>query len=761
MRSSFLCLALLVGVTAARAGSGTISLTPHGPVVVWGQDQTITGILSHSGFSSGALYVNGVRTPFTILDTSFAVPVRVSEGTTSIVASVDSAGAAIWSDTLRMTLGYRVRPECQASVTVSSRDLFLHAAILENPDGAPPVFSWRALPSNPAPLALSGARDSLARATVPSGAPPGRYFFDVVVSSPGRDSIRARACVTINGDTIAPFDIMKDRAPWIDTAVVYCIVPHYYVVDGNFRDIIPRIAELAELGITAIWITPIFPTTEPNLGYHVLDYFKIRDDFGTEQDLRDLVAAAHARGVRILLDIVPNHTTIYHPYAQDAIAFGPRSHYYDFYDHGTKVFGLMPFATYFYPELVNLNFGNPEVQRMMMEAGRYWIEKFDIDGYRIDMVWAVDARYPGYMRKWSTAMKRTKPDVFLLAEAFADTTLGDYPLPRDRRYDAAYDWGRMGHNAWETPFIPGSGRPASALAGWIQRNQVSDVKTFRFLENNDGARFLEMHPMQELKMAATLLMTIHGVPSLFMAQEIGSLYHAYSGIPVFNRGMSVHSQDRYGLVPFYKGLIWMRKHFACFTSDRYEPLTASPESWVLAYHRWEGSRHAYCVLNIQGTGTSAVVNIPFPAGLDSTRQYFLTDLVTGEVLPVTPGTLQALSLNLNPYMARVFLLDTTAVATSVPAMAGPAIPEAIALSQNYPNPFNPSTSISFALPSAMRVRLRVYDLLGRIVTALYEGECGAGRHTVTFNGAGLASGIYFYRLETGASIHTLKMILEK
>jgi len=88
-----------------------------------------------------------------------------------------------------------------------------------------------------------------------------------------------------------------------------------------------------------------------------------------------------------------------------------------------------------------------------------------------------------------------------------------------------------------------------------------------------------------------------------------------------------------------------------------------------------------------------------------------------------------------------------------------ALPVAFALKQNYPNPFNPSTTIEHVLPVASDVRLSVYDLLGREVSVLVNGRMDAGVHEVRFDGSGLSSGVYLYRLTAGSFVETRKMIV--
>jgi hypothetical protein len=89
------------------------------------------------------------------------------------------------------------------------------------------------------------------------------------------------------------------------------------------------------------------------------------------------------------------------------------------------------------------------------------------------------------------------------------------------------------------------------------------------------------------------------------------------------------------------------------------------------------------------------------------------------------------------------------------------LPDQVELMQNYPNPFNPTTHIDFVLPKASKLTLRVFNLLGQQVSELANGRFTAGRHSVTFDGSNLSSGIYFYRLQTASNVMTKKLTLVK
>jgi glycosidase len=146
----------------------------------------------------------------------------------------------------------------------------------------------------------------------------------------------------------------------------------------------------------------------------VTDYEHVRSDYGTAEDLRSFVAEAHGRNLRVLLDFVPNHTSREHPYFRQAEPIGARSHYFDFFardreDRATHYFD--------WEHLPNLRYDNPEVGRWMNEIAAEWVRSVGVDGYQIDAAWGVTRRNPEFWPEWSAELRRTEPELALLAEA--------------------------------------------------------------------------------------------------------------------------------------------------------------------------------------------------------------------------------------------------------------------------------------------------------------------------------------------------------
>lgn len=202
-----------------------------------------------------------------------------------------------------------------------------------------------------------------------------------------------------------------DHQQWWRSAVIYQIYIRSFA-DGNadgigdIAGIRSRLGYLAALGVDALWITPWFPSPMADGGYDVADYRSIAPEFGTLAEAEALVQEAHRHGLRIILDIVPNHTSDQHPWFQQALAAAPGSverQRYHFRDHGAgppetppndwqSVFGGPAWSKVddqwylhlFAPEQPDLNWNNPEVRAEFEDILRFWFDR-GVDGMRIDV----------------------------------------------------------------------------------------------------------------------------------------------------------------------------------------------------------------------------------------------------------------------------------------------------------------------------------------------------------------------------------------
>ncbi len=766
---------------AVQLHAQTIILEKH-DATVWGRDQIITGSAESIGTENGVLAVNGTEYPFILENGTFSAAVILGNGSNAIVAKIGEGESAIFSDTLTLTMGYTLRPEIYLYATVDGRDVTLHTEIIDNPSGSTLTFSWFEDESNGVQTGIGSATGGQTSFLLPEGVPLGEYYYSVEAEDTNGATFRARTFVTVEDDSIRVFDIKTDFAQWIDEAVIYEITPYIFVWEGKFHHITAKIPELAEFGITTIWLQPVFETYERGQGYGITNYFKVRPDLGTEQDLRTLIQTAKDHGLRVILDFVPNHSSIHHPYAQATVELGNMSHYYDYYQRSfdsapySQHYNMHPqgFVYYFWTDLPNFNYNNPEVRRMITEAGRYWIEEFGIDGYRIDAVWGVNARSPEFMREWRLALKRVKPEALLLGEDKAT-----WPMVFDERFDVAFDWapseGWVSQWVWQTSYNPNANPTIfnnnnQNIRANLLRNSLTNnnngyhprARVLRFLENNDTFRFIATHDLARTKMTAALTFALHGVPLIYNGQEIGAASHPYNTSNIFSSGQSIRSLSQYGLFDYYRHLIHIRKTFPAFHGNNFSELSVSPNTTAFAFRRWSGDQNIFTVINMGSSNINAQIQLPTnELQLDSTQTYYLTDLISNEYYEGTPASLASFSTPVPAFTTRMFILADEIITTSVDKEEIANLPETFELTQNYPNPFNPSTSISFSLPRSGRVSLKVYDVIGREIGVLFDGEKTAGVHSVVFDAGEIASGMYFYRIEYDGTAVTKRMMLVK
>lgn len=382
---------------------------------------------------------------------------------------------------------------------------------------------------------------------------------------------------------------------WAQGAIVYgAALP----LDGphGLRAVRRRLPQIAALGATVLWLSPVTGAPAGDFGYAVTDALHVRASLGTEADLRELVRAAHALGMRVILDMVVNHLSDQHPYAVDARRRGKASPYYDWFERDAQGRVMHYFD---WSHLDNLDYGDPAVQRYEIGAFVHWVRDAGIDGFRVDASWAVRERAPGFWPRWRAALDRADPDLLLIAEGSATD-----PYYLAHGFGADYDWtSRIGEWAWSGVFDrdaaradpPGAsaGRAISASNSGGRAASVPDLarlraalleagrpgRVLRFIDDNDtGARFITRHGLAETKLAATMLLTLPGLPLIYDGEETGAEYDPYGGRPILR-------QDRYGLRALYARLGALRRAWPALRADGIRLVATDHDDTVLAYLR--------------------------------------------------------------------------------------------------------------------------------------------------------------------------------
>ncbi len=512
----------------------------------------------------------------------FSATVPLASGANDVRALCLAAGRPAASAAQRWTVRLPDAPKAWVRAVATPDGLVLDAGRSQPATGrSAPIAKteWRAAPGNPAPLPVLPATDK--RLTLPTPAADGEYRVTLRVTDRLGRSDESTVLFRVRNGAAEAVDPQRHRPSWMDAAVVYGVVPHLFGPRG-LADVTARLDDIAALGVTALWLSPLTEAPGLDFGYAVTDHFRVRARFGNEADLKALVAAAHARGMRVLMDFVPNHLDERHPYHADAAAHGAASPYHRFFDRGPD--GAV--SSYFnWTNLKNLDYDNPEVQRYMTAAFAHWVRELGVDGFRVDASWAVKERAPEFWPALRAELRRINPDLLLLAEASARD-----PWYMANGFDAAYDWtGQLGQWAWHDAFDAGA--PTAARLRAALTASDPDTPVFRFLNNNDtGARFITRHGLARTKAAATLLMTLPGVPCLYTGDEVGAAYEPY-GEP-----KPVTWDDSQNLRGFYTHLTTLRRTEAALHAPGLEWLDTARPDTVLAFRR-PGADPVTVVLN--------------------------------------------------------------------------------------------------------------------------------------------------------------------
>ena len=363
---------------------------------------------------------------------------------------------------------------------------------------------------------------------------------------------------------------MEEKVPWWKTGVIYQIYPRsFYDANGDgigdLLGIMRKLDYLQWLGIQAIWISPIYPSPMADFGYDVSDYTGIDPIFGTMADFDRLLNEAHARGLKVLLDFVPNHTSDRHPWFVESkrSRTSPKRDWYIWHDgkpdgsapnNWKSVFGGDAWEwdaetqQYYYhgflKEQPDLNWRNPAVQEAMYNTMRFWLDK-GVDGFRVDVMWHMikDAQLrdnppnPDYTETQPSynqllpVYSTDQPEVHAivaqmrkLVDSYAERVIiGEIYLPIQQLmayYGAENDGAHMPFNfllvnlPWHAPAISAAidqyegALPAGGWPNWV-------------LGNHDRPRLTSRIGEQQARVAAMLLLTLRGTPTLYYGDEIG------------------------------------------------------------------------------------------------------------------------------------------------------------------------------------------------------------------------------------------------
>ena len=310
---------------------------------------------------------------------------------------------------------------------------------------------------------------------------------------------------------------------------------------GDLRGIQEHLPYLKDLGVTALWLTPIYDNDDSTSDYHgygAVDEYAVEDHFGTMKDYQELVAAAHQLGLKVLLDMVPNHVGPKHPWASSQPSpnwlHGTTEHHLDtdyYYPpitdpHAVKANYVSALEGWFANVLPDLAQENPLVAQYLLQNALWWTESGGLDGFRIDTFPYVPRAFWAY---YHAGLFSNYPHFFTVGEIYnTDPTVTSYWAGGQTGFDGI-------DTRLTTPFdFPMNSAIRETVAHGASAKKIVDVLRqdrlyphpellVTFIGNHDMKRFLTdaNGSVEKLKLAFSLLATLRGIPQLYYGDEIG------------------------------------------------------------------------------------------------------------------------------------------------------------------------------------------------------------------------------------------------
>ena len=386
---------------------------------------------------------------------------------------------------------------------------------------------------------------------------------------------------------------------WVRDGVIYEIYPRAFSQQGNFNAITARLDELKDLGVTILWLMPIHPIGQEKkkgtIGspYAVRDYYAINPDYGNAGDLKRLIHEAHARGMKVVIDIVANHTSwdsvlMKHPEFYKRDAKGNITYPHDWYD------------------IAALNYDNQELRRYMTDMLKYWLREFDLDGFRCDVAGEVPTDF------WETArlaLDDVKPGIMMLAEAHK-------PDLQVKAFDLDYSWPL--HSAL-ADVLQGRAAASRLREEWDKevREWPKGALHMRFSDNHDERRAIARFGEPAALAASAFVFMLDGVPMIYNGMEIGDTTE--SGAPALFEKLPIFwpfEERRPEFRKFYKQLMTFRRGSKALRRGSLTWITNSDESRIVSFTRRAGEDEVLVAINFSNrpfTGTIGNANVSLNA----------------------------------------------------------------------------------------------------------------------------------------------------
>jgi cyclomaltodextrinase / maltogenic alpha-amylase / neopullulanase len=757
---------------ALKSGGPILKILTQSNSEYYSSGIIIEGTINDISIKSVDIYLNNNKFSTVNADNgNFTGYIVLQEGENNIkTVAVNGSSLTGTSNTIKIKYIIDHTPKPQVSISQNNTNISLDASASTDPDNDIDTYSWISDDRiNPVKLNINTTGKVL---TVTKPAAKGEYYFNLTITDKQKNKSTVRNYFIIDTSSTVKIPDINSNPQWVKDAIVYEVFPKSFSKSGKLSAVTDKIIYLKEMGINVLWLMPIMHNSseisEMSGGYSIDDFYNIAPEYGTFDEYKTLVDSAHANGIKVILDITPNHVAEKHPWLTDIRTYGKYSIYYNYIEkrilgdnrgNGQSLSSDGTYSHYSNWTLPNLDLSKVETQRYMQKMLKWWLTDMNSDGYRWDVYWGPQNRYGAdvFWRPVRKEIKAVKPDVFLLGETDGTGTGSEINYADGGgACDAAYDWNF--YTAAKQIFS------TSAIAGLHDKatnygySPGTNSYFFRFLENHDEDRIGNLVNVEQNKTLFALLMTVPGIPMIYQGQEVGWKDK--------RNKVDFSNSDGTVLLPFYKRLINTRKNFPAFRTKAMQRITANDGS-VYAYTRPYIDQNAIVLMNFSNSSKTVTLSISETSDLILSRpltentDYYLNDFSNDTYYKIRKSDLSSLSVTLPGYNARVMILSDKIlkIPTGIKPKDNNNIPLKPSLEQNYPNPFNPTTNINYSITKPSRVKIVVYDLMGRELRTLVDEYKTPGVYRISFDSTSFSTGVYLYKLIAGDFSEVKKMIV--
>lgn len=558
--------------------------------------------------------------------------------------------------------------------------------------------------------------------------------------------------------------------------VIYETLIRDFIEDHDLKTLKDTLGYFKRMGVNAIELMPVneFEGNE-SWGYNPMMYFAVDKYYGTKNDLKAFIDAAHGEGIAVIIDMVLNHAYGLNPLVRL---------YWD--SANNRPSADNPWFNQVSPNPVfswgyDFNHESYQTKKFVDRVTSFWLKEYKVDGFRFDFTKgftnkagdgsARDISRINILKRMADEIWKIDSAAYVILEHFADNTeeieLAGYGMML---------WGNMNYNyneatmGWNEGTKSDFSRASYKSRGWQKPHLVA------YMESHDEERLMVRNilygnssgtykikdtsqAINRIKLGAAFFLTIPGPKMIWQFGELGYDFSIDYNGRVGNKPIRwdyLEQPRREKLLKVYSALIKLRTEYDAFETQDYSLSLTGPVKSIHLNHE---------SMNVTIIGNFDVVERSINPYFQNTGTWY--DYFSGSSIEVSDP--QAM-VTLKPGEFHIY--TTTALPSPGEDILssikdGYIAAETFELMQNYPNPFNPSTVISYSVPEASVVTLKIYNLLGEEVKALVNSEQQPGVYNVRWNGVNnsgtaVSSGIYFYKIEISGVkkfTDTKKMIL--